>query len=562
MKRRTPWWQTALLVIFAAALAFGAYQASAVGNHLQYLITPPPQAAQTQNGDSASQKHEPNSPVRDWNKSLKSVAEEWNSTMRAWTLGGVVEQASFSCDAGSGQGRLTLLGENGLLLHPLYLRSGRAFFPEELQNGSRVILLDEQLALAMFHVSDPLERTVSLDGAEYRVIGVVRHKKQVGDLMDHGAYIPLMSVIDQPTRLDALMVEAEPMPGMGANVSFAAVCDSWQSGGTMIDLGKEGMAATLWLRVLLFLAGMTLTLRLIRWLNGRAAYYGKHYRLQLQRQYALRLMPQLIGVILLFALGYGAAAALAALLMNYIIQPVYTFPEWIPAVLVEWADMEDAFWKVWQTSATLRELRSPEILRLRYLTLLVQGCSAAAGVLLALRYARMSTAADRARDSLPALYREGVAVSLMRTQRPIALAELGYVPCADDGSWADAVNISKRRKPKDAQPMMRIINVRRVLAQLPLSPREGSFVLEVTDGQIAANNGRWLITCTKEARTMEECERDWDIQLSVQTLTRLVYGRRSFNDFLENNAGYDMRMRSEAMDGLFDHHLTLTDRAL
>ena len=36
-----------------------------------------------------------------------------------------------------------------------------------------------------------------------------------------------------------------------------------------------------------------------------------------------------------------------------------------------------------------------------------------------------------------------------------------------------------------------------------------------------------------------------------------VYGTQTFADFLECNAGYDMRMRSPAMDGMFGHHLTI-----
>lgn len=39
--KKTPWWQAVLLAAFAAALAFGAYSVSLVGNHLQYLIAPP-----------------------------------------------------------------------------------------------------------------------------------------------------------------------------------------------------------------------------------------------------------------------------------------------------------------------------------------------------------------------------------------------------------------------------------------------------------------------------------------------------------------------------------------
>ena len=558
--KKTPWWQAVLLAAFAVALAFGAYSVSQVGNHLQYLIAPP-HKLQTSGGEETPVK--PNEPVAQWYAALKDVAEEWDSTMEAWTLGGVMENASLSAEGGGTQGRVTVMGENGTTLHPLQLRFGRNFFPEELRDGAHVIILDEQAALALFRISDPIDRKVTVQGVEYRVIGVARHRKQVGDLTDYGAYIPLMSVIDQDMTLDALQVEAAPRTGVGASVSFSTVCGTWQQGGTVIDLGKEGMAATLWLRVLLCFAGATALLRLIGWLNGQVRSYAKQYRQQLQVRYALSLMPQLAGMILLFCLGYGGAAALAAVLMNVIIQPVYTFPEWIPAVLVEWEDIAAAFWKVWQTSATLREMRSPEILRLRYFTLLIQGCSAATGVLLALWYARRRTALQGVAESLPEMRRQGVVVSVIRTARPIAFGELGYVPCAESEVWQrEPDGAVRRRRGRKTTPMLRIIHVQRLLEQLPASPKDGSFVLEVTDAQIPANNARWEITCEKGVKTVERAERDWDIQLPVQTLARVVYGSGTFHDFLENNADFDLRMRSPAMDGLFDQHMPLTEQAL
>lgn len=391
MHTKTPWWQTALLLIFVLMLCFGAYSVGQVGDHLQYVLPPPRQLEQGQSEETVK----PNQPIADWYKRLTELSGEWDTTMQAWTLGGVVEQTSFSTESASAQGRLDLMGEDGLLLQPEYLLHGRLFYPEELETGASLVLLDEQLALALFRVADAVDRQVTIGGSSYRVIGVVRHTKQVGDYMDYGAVIPLNSIISQPMELDALLVEASPMPGMGASVSFRTVCSTWQTGGTFIDLGKESMAATLWLRVLIFLVGMTCVLCLITWLNARVRGYVQHYHVHLQQRYAVQLLPQLLGRILLFILGYAVSALLLAGLMNYIIQPVYTFPEWIPAVLVEWRDMADAFWKVWQTSATLRELRTPQLLRLRYFTLLIQGSSAATGVLLALRYARLRKKASR-----------------------------------------------------------------------------------------------------------------------------------------------------------------------
>lgn len=563
MKKKVSWWQCVLLAAFVIGLAFGAFQVENVGNHLQYLVLPPEQ--EQASGDSAAQV-KPNQPVANAVKRLQDAAEEWDTTtMERWTVGGVIESASLRCSAGSASdgARLELVGQHGLLVRPLFLLDGRLFYPDEIEDGAHVMLLDQQLAMELFQVPLPLGRKVTLDGAgEYEVVGVVRHSKRVGDLKNSGAYIPLNSVIDTNVSLDALFVEAIPRQGVGASVSFKSIVEHWSDwtkNATFIDLGKEGMGAKLWLRVLLFVAGMTASLRFIRWLNGRVAYYSKRYRQRLQQYYALRLLPELIGVILLFVLGYGASAGLIALLMAYIIEPVYTFTEWIPEILVEWADIAKAFWRVWQEPAVMVELRSPELLRLHWLDLLIKGCSAGAAGILALIYARSRALADEMRESLTGLYREGVLVSVIRTTRPIAMGEMGYIPCEETDAWQPApMHPRRHRRRGQSVPMMRIINAERILEQLAPGKLNGSFVIEITDDKIEQNNRRWKITCMDSEKTMEEVSRDWDIQVPVETLARLVYGGQKFTDFLENNAGYDMKMRSPAMDGLFDQRLPIT----
>ena len=62
---------------------------------------------------------------------------------------------------------------------------------------------------------------------------------------------------------------------------------------------------------------------------------------------------------------FACVAALAGLFV-VLIQPVFTFPEWVPAVLVEPKDIAAAFWNVWQDTATVMELRTPELLRARF----------------------------------------------------------------------------------------------------------------------------------------------------------------------------------------------------
>lgn len=362
MKKRN-WWQWLLLIVSAAILAYSLHGVNAIGSHLQYIVEPAGGTAQAA-------------------ADLADLAAEWESTQRAWTLGGFIQEASMKAENQSACGRVSMCSANSLEITPLTLVCGRLFTEEELTGSTPVALLDEQLAFALFREMDVLDRTFTLGGLTFRVIGVVSHDRQVGDYCDYGAYVPLLCGL-QP---DALIVEADPMPGVGANVSFSGVCSLWRSGGAFIDLGKEAVGATMWARVLTFIIGIIALATGVRWLNSRVRYAMAWHRSALQRTYAAQLLPQTIGLLLTFLLGYGAAAGLAAILLDFILQPVYIFPECVPSVLVEWEEIQKTFWQVQQSGAHFRELRTPELLRLRYLAGLIRTtCALMAAILCLLR---------------------------------------------------------------------------------------------------------------------------------------------------------------------------------
>ena len=200
--QKKPWRKLALLVLLAAALCYCVLAVNGVGNQLQYLIEAPAYEAAQDSGDSDAQKTLPNKRLKELSESLDRAMEDVSGNVSSYTLTGIRDQVSLTSDInGSATGRLELLGTNSFVNRPLYLRNGRLFFPEELKNGDAVMLLDEQMALALFNIGDPVDRTVTMEGKEYRVIGIVRHTKQVGDLMDYGAYVPMTSVLDmEPQR--------------------------------------------------------------------------------------------------------------------------------------------------------------------------------------------------------------------------------------------------------------------------------------------------------------------------------------------------------------------------
>ncbi len=381
------------LFVCAAVLIGSAISIFAVGQNLQYLV-PAPQMEPAQQMDPQDDQQDqtpakPNGQVLSLWESLKSTAEKWSGIMETYTLSGIVEKASMTSDTNeTKQARLTALGENAFRLSPEYLHFGRLFYPEELQKGAEVILLDEMLALALFKISQPIGRTVTISSVDFTVVGILRHVKSVGDSEDYGAYVPLANLWDKEIQLQALQVTAKPIPGAGARSTFATDMENWKFGGTLIDLGKEGMGAMLPVRVLLFFAGAALFFRLLKLLNGQFMHFFSDYKQRLALEYAVRLMPRLLIGILALAIGYGALAALISWLITYLVEPVYTFTEWVPAILVEWKDIQSAFWLVWQGASKLQELRSPELNRIRFFGMLTAWFSAGAAVAMTMLWVR------------------------------------------------------------------------------------------------------------------------------------------------------------------------------
>lgn len=366
MKKNWPLWL--LLIAAAALLAYSLYAVNAIGSKLQYIVEP--------TGDVAEAAAE-----------LADLATEWDTTQRAWTLNGFIQEAAMKEDAQSARSRISMYGANALALTDWTLLHGRLFTKEELASGAPVALLDEQLALALFREVDVADRSFTLGGITFRVIGVVRHTRQAGDAADYGVHIPLLSGLHP----EALIIEADPLPGVGASAAFSGVCSLWRSDGTFINLGKEAVGATLWARVLGFILGTIVLVQAIRRLNCGVHAAIDHFRRKLQRHYAAQLLPQIAGMALVFLLSYGTVAVLAALLLDFLLQVLHMYPECIPAVLVEWQEIQRAFWQVKQVSANFHELRTPDLLRLRYFAILIRvSCGTLASLLCLLMKRRHS----------------------------------------------------------------------------------------------------------------------------------------------------------------------------
>ena len=81
--------------------------------------------------------------------------------------------------------------------------------------------------------------------------------------------------------------------------------------------------------------------------------------------------------------------------------------------------------------------------------------------------------------------------------------------------------------------MVRIVNAEKALRILPAPALAGRCVVEVSDGQIPANNGRFLIVGDGEKLTVAHTESEPDLRCTINGLSALVVNSMDFRECLD-----------------------------
>lgn len=308
----------------------------------------------------------PPSLLRQRMDALEDAVPALEQMVTARTLDGSVSAVQLTAAETGATAGLMAIERDHFLVYPALLLLGRFPNPDEFELGERVILLDEQLALDLFRMMEAVDREVVLHSQTYRVIGVLRHQKRVGDIADRYAYIPLAAAAKGRYPLEILRISAVPVPKGGAKITFAEITEQWKPGGMTYDLRREQVGATIWARFLACGAGFAA----LGWLIGQYARsigaLRARMREKLELQYITRLLPYLLFHILLRAIALLALAALAAALTNLLLEPIQVFPEYVPDILVEPNSIIETFWNLRRTESASVVIRTPEIVRLLY----------------------------------------------------------------------------------------------------------------------------------------------------------------------------------------------------
>ncbi len=351
-----------LLALAVAAIIYAAVELNGLPGVYQHVFLPGEQQAEAEGSQPVNRY------LRELMDKKEAADIALDGSCEPTTLYAVAQPAAVSAAEGENTAAARLLGVDAdyLSVEPFALYTGRYFYPDEYTYGEKVALLDEQLAVALFQYAEPLSEEIVLAGEKYRVIGIVRDHKRVGDQEEYSLYVPYRSLVSSEQTMSCLVFEGKPVKGAGGWAAFQSAAKQLSESGSTHSLPKESMNGKMPLRLLLVISGWVLALYLIRILNRLFSRVCAAWRSKLREEYAGRLMGWLLLRAAGLAIGYAVCAAALAGLFVVLIQPVFTFPEWVPAVLVEPKDIAAAFWNVWQNTATVLELRTPELLRARF----------------------------------------------------------------------------------------------------------------------------------------------------------------------------------------------------
>ena len=345
-----------LLALAVAVIVYAAVELNGLPGVYQHVFLPGEQLAETEGGQPVNRY------LRDLVDKKESADTALDGSCEPTTLYAVAQPATVETVEGenAASARLVGLDENYLSVEPFALYTGRYFYPDEYTYGEKVALLDEQLAVALFQYAEPLSEEIVLSGEKYRVIGIVRDQKRVGDQEEYSLYVPYRSLVSSTQVMSCVIFEGKPVKGAGGWAAFQSAAKQLSESGSTHSLPKESMNGKMPLRLLLVISGWVLALYLIRILNRLFSRVCAAWRSKIREEYAARLLGWLLLRAVGLVIGYATCVAALAGLFVVLIQPVFTFPEWVPAVLVEPKDIAaDPLFQT--TEAELQSLLDPTL---------------------------------------------------------------------------------------------------------------------------------------------------------------------------------------------------------
>ena len=365
MKRRYSIPAKLLILLGIAAQLAAVWALAPVDPVLEYVI-PAPDVRQIEASGEEDRAPRAETGLGPLMKSREDVEAQLGEAVSALAVGGMKGGAAVSGGGQTAVAALRAVDLCWLETCPRRIAGGRWMDSGELRHGARVAVLDEDLAFALFGSEGAEGKEIEIESARYAVIGTVRHRRGPGEADEYAAYIPLAAAADAGVQLDVVTMHALSAVSSGLDQSFTEAMRSAWGAGELHNLRKERMGALLLTRLLLFAFGMAVLFRLLKGYGALTRRWRKQVAELQARSYARRWLAPAMLRVLGGILGGALLLAGAYVLIDFVIQPVYTFTEWVPESLVSLSALRAVFWDRVASAARLIALRTPESARIAF----------------------------------------------------------------------------------------------------------------------------------------------------------------------------------------------------
>ena len=288
------------------------------------------------------------------------------------TLHGVKADISLAVGDGAGEGGVTLymVGERWNEAYPRPMAAGEPLSPAALTARDRDIVLDEKLAFRLFGDRDPLGRAVRLGGEDYRVVGVAKHARRLGETGPCAAWIPLGS--DASSGCDLMVVSAVSGIDGGLMTLIESAAREAFEPGTLYGLMKERMRAGMILRLIALAVALRLLGMWLGALKRAGAQFILEYRARMKEAYFSKVIGFALSRALAMLLAAAATIAVCWGLLSFFVEPMMVFVEWVPEVLVSFDSIRGRFWELAGAAAAPISYVTAEMAELRFWAFLLR----------------------------------------------------------------------------------------------------------------------------------------------------------------------------------------------
>jgi hypothetical protein len=363
--------RSVLLIILFALIA--SVYASVVNrpDYLSNVFEAPKAGAEEQSEDGDKEPEEtkkaPLSETDNLIKAMENAKTEWGENVPASMIVSLKNGASVESDRGSSVQACVMgfLGDTYIMDAPV-LTSGRLLYKEELDSGAYAAVLDEQTAVKLFRTGEPIDRFLTINDAKFRVVGVIKHSRSVGENDELRISVPLKALDKSGFQSDIYAINLKTAKGQGAQGQIKNSLESLSPKGTLYNISKEKHRSLLPVR---WGIGYIAILILSIFKKMLAAFS----KLQFEKERAKLSDKYFQDLLIIWVIKAALVLAMwlcwlyaVYMVLQFMVEPVYIFPEWVPATLVEWSDINTAFWNNRQSVTNLIEMRIPSILELQF----------------------------------------------------------------------------------------------------------------------------------------------------------------------------------------------------